>query len=723
MKITTIVLLLGLLAMPMLSSAYTEDIGNGNIHTIVWQDSDENGIRENEPGISGVAAWLFNDNWDQVREGVTDTKGNIFFNQLTPGEYYVCFNKQTFPENSTITLQNAGSDDQDSDAFSDGCSEFIIVEPNAYVSTEIGLIPNGLAQLNSSIKSFVWDDTNMNGLQDSGEEGIAGVEAWLYDRYWNWISEEKTGNDGVLNFTDLMPDHYHVCFSKEDFPVDSVITLQNIGRNDKIDSDAFKDGCTDLITVTEGHVSTSDLGLYTETEEELPGSLNTFVWIDTNMDGLQDNRESGLPNIGAWIFDSNWNYVDRGVTNNNGVLNFTDLRSGGYHVCFNKETFPANSVITLRNTGSNDMIDSDTFDDACTELITVSAGQAANGDLGLYALNNLKVAYCNYHHGNAHRGSLHIREFSEEAFLDSYDVYDGHKNFLFNVDNVPVEFGVRHFGRKIFTQGLRGLEFGTHQRRWTGQHNPGFEQLIRSSRYVVGIKNGLRSPMLACDLDNPITPIAFDLNLDGMIGTTGSSTARDATRNSMGKTVQFDMLGNGNPITMEWFTGDGDGILVDNRDGLAATQMNGTRLFGDQGGRFEHGYQQLALLDVNADGVLTDIEMQGLLLWVDNGDAVIQDGELQTLAAWQIASINTQMEMSNGMMRSFATMTNGQRIMTEDVWFSIAPALASTPATINKAVVIAGSLASVLALGVILVGRRRKQIATQTAEEAIVLSS
>ncbi|MCK5904705.1 MAG: hypothetical protein KAG86_05420, partial [Gammaproteobacteria bacterium] len=155
--------------------------------------------------------------------------------------------------------------------------------------------------------------------------------------------------------------------------------------------------------------------------------------------------------------------------------------------------------------------------------------------------------------------------------------------------------------------------------------------------------------------------------------------ARDADRSTLGATVKFDMFGNNQPIDMEWFAGDGDGILIDNRDGLAATQMNGKRLFGDQGGQFANGYEQLALFDTNADGQLTGAELSGLSLWLDNGDAIVQTGELQSLASHQIASISTKMAMFNGLMRSVATTTTGQSIMTEDVWFGFVPVPVAAP--------------------------------------------
>ncbi len=137
------------------------------------------------------------------------------------------------------------------------------------------------------------------------------------------------------------------------------------------------------------------------------------------------------------------------------------------------------------------------------------------------------------------------------------------------------------------------------------------------------------------------TPVAIDLNRDGEIGVTGESSSADKAGLALGETVHFDMNADGEAERIEWFDGSGDGILIDNRDGAAATDMDGSRLFGDDGGTYAHGYAKLlAQFDGNGDGVVDGAELNGLELWVDDGDAVVEDGELQTLQAHSITQIS-----------------------------------------------------------------------------------
>lgn len=189
------------------------------------------------------------------------------------------------------------------------------------------------------------------------------------------------------------------------------------------------------------------------------------------------------------------------------------------------------------------------------------------------------------------------------------------------------------------------------------------------------------------------TPVALDLNGDGQINVTGDSTSFEYAGET-GKTVEFDINGDGKADKIEWLDGSGDGLLVDNRDGNAATDMSGARLFGDQGGAFANGYEKLAMLDANGDNQLTGAELEGLSVWIDNGDAVVQDGELRSVQDLGINSIATNFNLvadaaGDRLMQSVATTADGQSILTEDVWFGAAHGAAMADAYLPDASVAA----------------------------------
>ncbi len=177
----------------------------------------------------------------------------------------------------------------------------------------------------------------------------------------------------------------------------------------------------------------------------------------------------------------------------------------------------------------------------------------------------------------------------------------------------------------------------------------------------------------------PKDPLVFDLNNDGKIGVTGETTAKDGVRSSLGRTVQFDIDGDGKKDEIEWLSGDGDGMLVDDRDGgatgamLTDGEIDGKRLFGDEGGKYANGLDKLRSFDKDGDGKLTGAELEGLKIWIDDGDAKLEGGELKSLAELGITEISVQMqhqknERGETLERS-SFVQNGQTRMSEDVWF------------------------------------------------------
>ena len=171
------------------------------------------------------------------------------------------------------------------------------------------------------------------------------------------------------------------------------------------------------------------------------------------------------------------------------------------------------------------------------------------------------------------------------------------------------------------------------------------------------------------------SPIVIDLDRSGAIETSGETTARDkAGVEAVGETVRFDIDADGDLDAIEWITG-ADGILVDDRDGMAATDMDGARLFGDEGGRFADGYVKLSAWDLDGDGRVAGSEAEGLSLWLDDGDAVVEGGELVPLGEMGVTAVHVDVtealdDAGRGLMRSVAETADGGTVMTEDVWFA-----------------------------------------------------
>jgi len=195
---------------------------------------------------------------------VTDANGEYLISGLAPGAYTVIF---TTPTGRTWTVANVGADDAvDSDADGAGNAGVHIVTAGATNPTvDAGLIPVPVAPDLGAIGSYVWEDLNNDGIQDPGE-GVAGVTVTL--------------------ISNLLPGSYTVLFTT---PAGRTWTLQDVGANDAVDSDADAAGNAGIHVVTAGATNdTVDAGLVPPVVPPGVGALGSYVWVDRNEDGIQD---------------------------------------------------------------------------------------------------------------------------------------------------------------------------------------------------------------------------------------------------------------------------------------------------------------------------------------------------------------------------------------------------------------------------------------------------
>jgi len=136
------------------------------------------------------------------------------------------------------------------------------LDPSADPNTSpyaISLIGN-YWQTAGALGDFVWNDTNANGIQDSGEPSLAGVTVQLLNSTGSIVATTTTAADGRYQFSQLAPAQYRVQFVA---PAGYVFSPQNQGTDDRLDSDADPTtGRTPLFTLQPGQTDTTwDAGM------------------------------------------------------------------------------------------------------------------------------------------------------------------------------------------------------------------------------------------------------------------------------------------------------------------------------------------------------------------------------------------------------------------------------------------------------------------------------
>ncbi|MCP4030961.1 MAG: hypothetical protein GY734_06920, partial [Herbaspirillum sp.] len=398
-----------------------------SIGDFVWDDSDYNGIKdEDETGINNVKVQLYRDiDNDGIPEpelndghpvsttitadGNNGEPGYYNFDGLPPGNYFLVFT--TLP-NYSPTLQDQGENDTlDSDPDSDTLTTSV----TSLIAGENDITWDAGFYRTSSVGDLVWNDSNYNGIKDDDETGINQVTVKLYrDVDGDGIPEpegddgtpadtaitadDADGNPGFYNFDDLAPGNYFLVFTS---PEGMALTHFNNSEDDTADSDADPaTSATSVISLETGeHDTTWDAGFY------YTASLGNYVWNDGDLNGIQDDGETGVNGVAVSLYrdadndgisepdGEDGSYVKLTLTANTtgaipGYYSFTGLAPGSYFVVFHT---PEGYSLTLQDQDADNTADSDADPETGRTAVTVlDVGENdITWDAGLYGTANL----------------------------------------------------------------------------------------------------------------------------------------------------------------------------------------------------------------------------------------------------------------------------------------------------------------------------------------------
>lgn len=187
----------------------------------VWHDLNGNGIREStEPGIGGGTVTLTRGGSDAVINGVGDTivttntssTGAYSFPGLTPGTQY----RATFGLPTGFTAASPRKLGTNSTVDSDGPTSDITILGSGQNLTSID------AGFYKEVKvgNYVWNDLDMDGMQDTNETGIGSVTVNLAGTSGGGAAISRsttTAADGSYLFSTLPPGTYQVSVAASNF--------------------------------------------------------------------------------------------------------------------------------------------------------------------------------------------------------------------------------------------------------------------------------------------------------------------------------------------------------------------------------------------------------------------------------------------------------------------------------------------------------------------------
>ena len=633
----------------------------------VWLDSNANGLQDSgEAGKAGVTVELRNNAGTVLKTTTTDAYGNYKFS-VEAGTYAVAIKT---PSGYTVTTQKVGANNAiDSDADASGNLGSVTVAAGQNVTT----MDAGIYQ-KSSIGDKVWFDSNGDGIQQSGEAGVKGVTVSLLNEKGAVIGTDITDAYGLYSFNDLGPGKYSVKVA----PVDGYLfTKQNQGTSDALDSDVDSSGKSAQFSLASGvNDKTHDAGLVKV------ASIGDRVWEDANYNGVQDKGEQGVDGVTVKLYDGNNVLKGTTVTHDGGQYLFDGLSAGNYKVEVVKSTGWFFTKADLGDYTTDSDVTSVVGNSGKTDLISLASGeQMRSVDVGIFRKGSIgdKVWRDSNHNGVQDSGEEGIGGISVGLFdsatgkqLGSTVKTDTNGNYKF-ADLTPGNYYLVFDKTNVVFK-----NYNMNDWKW-GAKNTGSNDAIDSdvngdmiSKVNVTKTDNINLSSGENDMrwDAGITPIAIDLNGDGI-----HTIARADMQGS------FDLLGTGKAIQSGWLS-KGDGFLAIDSNGNGNIDSV-SELFGGTGKG--SGFAKLASYDSNADGVVNALDAQfgSLLIWQDaNSNGKTDAGELMSLKDAGVASLKvayTELPFLDAnqnlhLERSSVTMSNGKVADMTDVYFNVAAA-------------------------------------------------
>ncbi|MCB0044461.1 MAG: hypothetical protein KDD92_03430 [Caldilineaceae bacterium] len=362
------------------------------VGNFIWLDENSDGLQdEGETGIANVVVQLKDSSGTVIATTVTDSEGGYLFADLPPGNYFVDVDESSLPAGMSQTTVTNNSD-SDGDGVADDADfgnknhsgsgyAVSLVSGEENLTADFGYNHNPTDHVTAptgspvaALGDRVWIDTNGDGVQDTEEVGVEGVQLTLFspgpDGLFGTaddVNEGTTTTDeqGNYLFDNLTPGAYVVEVTSDTGASHDVLTSGNYDQTG--DPDDFGKAATNpdnkstvpvilgpgdvFLNVDFGYQPTgavlNSVGDTVYFDADLDGNGPLMPAVDGGADVMQgaggaaDTADYGIAGVtvaliddldGDGIWDSGEPIIATEMTDAKGQYLFTGLPDGNYLV-------------------------------------------------------------------------------------------------------------------------------------------------------------------------------------------------------------------------------------------------------------------------------------------------------------------------------------------------------------------------------------------------------